>query len=154
MIGVCLALLTSASPGLEPGSIITLPPHVGVVLSSSEPIGVALFLPWVLRLTGDDAPDLGPNQLVIEVGALFREQISFSARLGLRFLRSVLDWMAIGGGVGMGVEAGSIFRTVSSLELVARLGKGPTGFCLISTRGELRVDGSTAFLFAVGATYW
>ncbi|MDP2271298.1 MAG: hypothetical protein Q8K32_11240 [Archangium sp.] len=38
MIGLCLALVTSASPGLEPGSIITLPPHVGVVLSSSEPI--------------------------------------------------------------------------------------------------------------------
>lgn len=154
MIGLCLALLTSASPRLEPGSILTLPPHVGVVLSNSEPIGVALFLPWVLRLNGDDAPGFGPNQLVVEAGAVFREQISFSGRLALRFLRSLRGWLAIGGGVGMGVEAGPMVRPVTSLELVVRLGKGPTGFGLISTRGELRVDGSTAFLIAAGATYW
>ena len=154
MIGVCLALLTSASPRLEPGSLITLPPHVGVVFSTSEPVGVALFLPWVVRLSSDEAPFFRPSQLVIEAGAVFRAQASFATRLALRWLRVPLDWLALGGGLGMGLEAGATLRPVSSLELVARLGKGPTGFALISTRAELRMDGTTAFVIAAGATYW
>ena len=36
----------------------------------------------------------------------------------------------------------------------ALLGKGPIGFALVTARLELRMDGTLAWLFALGGTYW
>ena len=156
MTALLLALLTSSAPepGLAPGSIVAVPPHLGVVLSASESPGVALFFPWVLKLSPDDSGALRPSHLVIEPGVVFRATTSFTARLALRWLRSPLTWLALGGGLGAGLEVGAAVREVSSVELIARLGKGPIGFALVTTRLELRMDGTVAWLFALGGTYW
>lgn len=153
LVGLVGVLMT-ASPGLEPGSVITLPPHVGVMVSATENVRVALFLPWVLRLRAEEAAVLRPTQLVVEAGALFGAATAFTARLALRWLRAPLDWLALGGGLGIGLEVGSATRPVSSFELVARVGPGPTGYGLFTVRSEIRLDGTVAWLFAVGATYW
>ena len=157
MTALLLALITSSAPdaGLEIGSIVAVPPHLGVVLSASEQPGVALFLAWVLKLTPDgDGGFLRPSQVVIEPGVVFRATASFTARLALRWLRSPLSWLALGGGLGMGIEVSAAVREVSSLELVARLGKGPIGFAMVTARFELRMDATTAWMFALGGTYW
>lgn len=154
MTTLLLALLTSSAPPLELGSIVAVPPHLGVVLSASESPGVALFLPWVLKLSPDDGGVFRPSHLVIEPGVVFRAATSFTARLALRWLRSPLTWLALGGGLGMGLEVGAAVREVSSFELVARLGKGPIGFAMVTARVELRMDGTVAWLFALGGTYW
>lgn len=153
MTALLLALVTG-SAGLEVGSVVSLPPHVGVVLGAADTPGVALFLPWVLRITSEDEGVLRPQQLVIEPGVVFRAETSFTARLALRWLRSPLSWLALGGGMGMGLEAGRAVRGVSSLEVVARLGPGPTGFGLISGRVELRMDGTAVWMLAAGGSYW
>ena len=144
----------TATPVLEPGAVITLPPHVGVMVSASEPVRVALFLPWVWRIPPDDAAVLRPNQLIVEAGALFGASSAFTARLAFRWLRAPLEWLAVGGGLGIGVEAGTLTRPTSSFELVARIGPGPTGYGLFTARSEIRLDGTVAWLFAIGATYW
>lgn len=153
MTALLLALVTSGA-GLEVGSIVSLPPHVGVVLGTADTPGVALFLPWVLRVHSDDDGVLRPQQLVIEPGVVFRAETSFTARLALRWLRAPLTWLALGGGMGMGLEAGKAVRGVSSLELVARVGPGPTGFGLITARVELRMDGTAVWMLAAGGSYW
>lgn len=157
MTGLLLALITCATPantaGLDPGAVVTLPPHVGVVLGTRDPIGVAVFLPWVLKLVPEgEFPR--PTQLVVELGAVFRATSAFTARVALRWLYETVPWLALGGGLGGGFEAGLEIRPGTSIELVARLGTGPTGFGMITTRGELRMDGSLTWLVSAGATYW
>ena len=144
----------ASAVGLEPGSVASLPPHLGVVLSPTESPGVALLFPWVLRIPLEEGPSLRPSHLVIEPGVVSRAATSLTARVALRWLRAALSWLALGGGLGMGVEAAAQVRAASSIELVARLGKGPFGFALITARLELRADGTSAWLFAAGATYW
>ena len=151
MTALLLALISSGiSDVLDPGAVLAVPPHVGVVLSSSDTPGVALFLPWVIKVAPEEGATLRPSQLVIEVGAVFRAVTSFTARGALRWLRETLPWLAL----GVGLELGNALREVSSVELVARLGNGPVGFGLVTTRFELRMDGTTAWLFALGGTYW
>ena len=147
-----LTLLSSAV--LDPGAVLSVPPHVGVVLSATDKPGVALFLPFVVKVAPEDGAVLRPTHLVLEVGAVFRAATSFTARASLRWMRAVGSWLLLGGGLGMGVDVAAEVREVSSLELVARLGIGPIGFGLVTTRLEVRMDGTTAWLFALGGTYW
>ena len=155
MTGLLLVLLSAAqSAEMKAGAVISFPPHLGLSVSPEEGAGATLSLPWVLQLWAPGDAVLRPDQLVIEPGAVFRQVSAFTARLGLRWLRPVREWLALGAGGGMGVEVGAAARAVSSLELVARFGKGPFGFGLLTTRAELRVDGSSAFVVAVGGTYW
>lgn len=154
MTGLLLALITSTSSGLEPGAIISFPPLVGVVLSETETPGVALFLPWLVKLPEEPEQVLRPSQLVIEVGVVFRAVTAFTSRVALRWLRPALPWLAVGGGLGMGLEVGALTRAVSSLDLVTRLGNGPHGFGLVAARVELRMDGTTAWMLSGGLTYW
>ncbi|MDP1824951.1 MAG: hypothetical protein Q8L48_16965 [Archangium sp.] len=153
MTALLLALVTSGA-ALEMGSVVSVPPHVGVVLGASDTPGVALFLPWVLKITSEDEGVFRPQQLVIEPGVVFRAETSFTARVAVRWLRAPLTWLSLGGGMGMGLEAGKAVRGVSSLELVARLGPGPTGFGMLTARVELRMDGTAVWMLAAGATYW
>lgn len=158
MTALLLALIVSATPanptGLDPGAVVSLPPHIGLVLSPTEAPGVAVFLPWVLKFYPEGGGLFRPTHLVLEAGAVFRAQLSFTARGSLRWQRGVLPWLALGGGLGGGLEAGTLVRPGTSVELVARLGKGPTGFAMLTTRGELRMDGSLTWMVAVGGTYW
>lgn len=137
-----------------PGAIVTLPPQVGVAFSTKESIGVTVTFPWVLKLVSEEKSFIRPSQLIVEPGVTIRGIPAFTTRVGLRWLHSLLEWLALGGGLGVGFEAGPLVRPNSSFELVARFGKGPTGFGLLSTRAELRLDGSTAWLVSAGAIYW
>ena len=152
-----LLLLLGATPAphdhVEPGAIISLP-HVGVVLSPTDAPGVAVFLPWVLKLVSDEPQAGRPSQLVIEAGAVIRAVSSFTFRVALRWLRDPLPWLAVGGGVGMGLEVGTLSRPVTSAELVARFGTGPLYFWTVTARAELRLDGTSAWVLAVGRSYW
>lgn len=154
MTPLLLALISSSAPVLDPGAVLSVPPHVGIVLSPSETLGVALFLPWVLKVAQEEGAVLRPSQLVVELGAVFRAATSFTARAALRWLREAGSWLALGGGLGMGLDVGKEVREVSSVEVVARLGPGPVGYGLVTGRFELRMDGTTAWMLALGGTYW
>lgn len=158
MTGLLLVLITSATPanpaGLDPGAVVGIPPHVGVVLSTTESPGLALFLPWVLQFVPAGGGVFRPTHLVVEAGVVFRAETSFTTRVALRWQRQALPWLALGAGLGGGFESGTLFRPGTSVELVARLGTGPTGFGMLTTRGELRMDGSLTWLVALGAAYW
>lgn len=143
-----------AGDALTPGAIVTLPPQVGVTFSAKEPWGVTVTFPWVLKLVSLENSFIRPSQILVEPGVTIRGIPAFTARVGFRWLGSILEWLALGGGLGFGFEAGATVRPNSSFELVARFGKGPTGFGLLTTRAELRLDGSVAWMVSAGAIYW
>jgi hypothetical protein len=174
VIGAWLALVIASTPvdkaGLQMGAVLGVPPVVGVVLSSADKPGVAIVFPWALKILHEAPSPWRPTQLVIEPGVIVRAATSFIARLGLRWMFPVGTWLALGGGLGGGVEVGPalnpsaslppgvvaapMVRPSSSIELIARIGKGPIGFGVVTTRFELRMDGSTAFLVGIGGAYW
>lgn len=148
------AAVPAASDHVEAGAIISLPPLVGVVLSPTDKPGVSIYASWVLKLVSEEPRFLRPTQVVIEPGVVIRATTSFTFRTALRWMREPLPWLSLGGGVGMGLEAAAQTRPVISAELVARLGTGPLYFWLVTTRAELRMDGTTAWMLSAGRTYW
>ena len=181
MIGAWLALVLASTPvdkaGVQIGAVLSVPPVVGVVLSSVDKPGVAIMFPWALKLLHEEPGPWRPTQLVIEPGVMIRATTSFIARLGLRWVVPVAPWLALGAGLGGGLEVGAPSTTTSlvptttasttpgspvevpirpssSIELLARIGKGPVGFGLVMTRLEVRMDGSTAVMIGLGGAYW
>jgi hypothetical protein len=124
---------------------------VGVLLDERGP-AFAIELQWSGRLRADRASMVRPTHLTLDLGALIESQVRFVMHGGLRWMAPVTAWLQLGGGFGMGLDAGRRARPVTAFELVARMGEGPLGFGLVVLRAELRLDGSTAWTALVGGT--
>jgi hypothetical protein len=126
MIASIVAALCLQSAGLDPGAVVSFPPHVGIVLSDQQAPRVTLALPWVVALVAEVPSLFRPSHVVLEVGAVFGATTEFSSRFALRWLRPVASWLAVGPSLGIGVSVGDRAMLNSSLELVAAWETAPT----------------------------